>query len=51
MDHGAMDHGMMDHGAMDHGAMGHEGSGSGTSRLPLAESAMKGLHVMAGSGC
>lgn len=49
-DHGdmAMDMPGMDHGDMNHATMGHEGTGSGTSRLPLAEGAMKGIHVSAG---
>lgn len=42
----AMDMPGMDHGAMAN--MGHEGAGSGTSRLPVADGPMKGLHVTAG---
>jgi hypothetical protein len=38
----------MDHGAMAHAAMGHEGGGSGTSRLPLADGPMQGIHLSAG---
>jgi hypothetical protein len=53
-------HAMPDQGGMDHQAMGHEmpmadggeaaafAIGSGTSRLPGAESHMSGLHVMTG---
>jgi hypothetical protein len=36
----------MDDSAM--GAMGHEGAGSGTSRLPLADGPIKGMHVRSG---
>ncbi|HEX7874406.1 MAG TPA: hypothetical protein VF475_15945 [Sphingobium sp.] len=63
MDHSQMDHGTMDHAAMGHDMMGNASNhdeppvsgnlppfslGSGTSRLPGAEGAMHGLHLMTG---
>jgi hypothetical protein len=55
MDHEGMDHANMNHGDQNMGSMEGDASkasdfglGSGTSRLPGAEGAMSGLHVMTG---